>query len=109
MAQVPPGNLDVAVFGQLPPTQLALGNPFKVCALEVICFQVALGSWSPSKALEHAPWDPAPQPSEVKGSSASERQSMRARAANTPAPKVSRVAPRPVKEHNRRAWELHSA
>jgi hypothetical protein len=59
MAQVPPGNLDVAVFGQLPPMQLALGNPLKTRALEVICFQAAFGGcMACQKALEHSSWDP---------------------------------------------------
>jgi hypothetical protein len=45
-AQVPPGDLDVAVFCQLTPAQLAFGNPFIARALEMIGFKAALGSWA---------------------------------------------------------------
>jgi hypothetical protein len=59
MTQVPPGDLDVAVFGQLPPTQFALGNPLETGPLEVVAFEAPLrGRALPQKPLKHAPWDP---------------------------------------------------
>jgi hypothetical protein len=59
ISQVPPGDLDVAAIGQLPPTQLALGNPFEARALQMVGFKAALRGWAlRQEALEHTPREP---------------------------------------------------
>ena len=48
-----------SVFGQLPPTQAALGDALKARALEVVGFEAPLGGRKVrQKAIKHAPWDP---------------------------------------------------
>jgi hypothetical protein len=57
--QIQPGDFDIPVIGQLPPTQFALGDPFKVRALEVVGFEATLGGWTlGQKALENTPREP---------------------------------------------------
>jgi len=43
--QVAPGDLDIAVLGQLPPANLSLGNQFKPSPVEVVRFKAALWRW----------------------------------------------------------------
>jgi hypothetical protein len=43
-AKVPSGDLDVAIIGQLPPTQLPLNDHLEPGALEMECLHAPLGS-----------------------------------------------------------------
>jgi hypothetical protein len=59
LSQIAPGDFDVAVIGQLPTPQLALGNPLKSRAVEVVGFDAALrGRPVGQQALEYAPPHP---------------------------------------------------
>lgn len=59
LPQIAPGDLDVAVIGQLPVPQLALGGPFKSGAVQVIGFDAARGGMRPSTSRwKNAPTNP---------------------------------------------------
>ena len=44
MTKIAPGDLDVAILGQLPAAHLLLGNQFEPRPMEVIGFQAAFGA-----------------------------------------------------------------
>jgi hypothetical protein len=43
LSQITPGDLDVAVFGQLPAAELALSDPLETGSLEIVGFDAAHG------------------------------------------------------------------
>jgi hypothetical protein len=59
VAEIAPGDLDVAVIGQLPPSSLALGNEFEPGPIQMVRFKAAV-SRRPliEEILEHAAADP---------------------------------------------------
>jgi len=46
LAQVTPGDLNVAIISQLSPPQLPLGNPLETGPVEVIALNASLGRWA---------------------------------------------------------------
>src|SRR5207248_4461521 len=58
LAQITPGDLDIAVIGQLPSLQLPLDRKLEPCSLEVKGFQATLRRWRLIEhSLEDAPMD----------------------------------------------------
>jgi hypothetical protein len=58
LPQIPTGDFDIAVFGQLSPSQFTLGDEFEPGPVKVIGFHTPLGCWGLiDQGLEHAPGD----------------------------------------------------
>jgi hypothetical protein len=54
--QIAPGDLDIAVLGQLPPPKFALSDEFKPGSVEMVGFEAAFGRESlREQDLKHAP------------------------------------------------------